>query len=368
MRQTWVAKMDRTVLRFVRWNDKSSSFPAASQLLLLHRYNSNYWQQKSQWRGVYSSSSQATSNLRRSRKFFGKIKEIEIVGKRGGFGKLQHPYAHGEDNVDEYFKKTSLSPWVPMPDSAARKMMDLANVGPSDFHVDLGSGDGRVNFHAIDCGVSKSLGVDVDEKIVQVARDRLVRRHPQPDLEFVVADLLKDTSHPVWYKIQQATVITMYFAAEALQVFRPILEAKLAGHTCKVLTCGYEMPGWHSRTQEVVNGMQIHLYEWGTPFDDEDQDDMASLESFMGEDILQRMPTAATQQRLEGQKFAGMNVIDRTSKNGIRGYNPNLKFEVEDFDEDWDVVTMDTEDDKAAMDKDNEPVNPPSKKSPCSKR
>jgi hypothetical protein len=280
------------------------------------------------------------SSLRRPRKYECRAK---AVGSMPAFGKLQEPYQHGEDSLEDYLKKTSLSPWAPIPDSVARRMLDLAKAGPTDFHVDLGSGDGRVNFHAIDYGVPKSLGVDVDETIVQVARDRLAKRHPQPDLEFVVADLLMDTEHKVWNKIQDATIITMYFAEEALRMFRPVLERKLAGRQCKILTCGYEMPGWQSRLDEVVLGTQIHLYEWGTEIDDDEE----ALELFMGEDILQKKPDAFLRQ-IEGTKFAGSTVIDRTNKFQIQGYNPNLKVEEEDDEEDWDAVSSDDDEEKQA--------------------
>jgi hypothetical protein len=299
------------------------------------------WEQLSQCRWVYLTSSEEHTTLRRMRKPFGQLKEVPVVGVRVDFGDLQLPYEHGEENVDEYLKKTTLSPWVPMPDSAARKMMDLAAASASDFHVDLGSGDGRVNFHAIDYGVSKSLGIDIDEKIVQVARDRLMKRHPQPKLEFIVADLLKDTNHPVWTQIKDATIITMYFATEALRLFRPVLEAKLAGHKCKILTCGYEMPGWISRTQEVVNAMPLYLYEWGTFYDD---DDSNSLLTFKGDDFWERhVPKEMLQNQLENDKFAGMNVIDRTNEHPIPWYNPNYIEEPDEDEEEWGVDPPDQE-------------------------
>jgi SAM-dependent methyltransferase len=153
------------------------------------------------------------------------------------FGKMVEPFEHGEKDMESYLKKTSLSPWVPVSDAVARKMMDVAQAGPTDVHVDLGSGDGRVNFHAIDYGVGRSIGIDVDEAIVQVARDRLAKRHPPPDLQFIVADLL-DPHHQAWEKVQEASIITMYFAMEALEDFRPLLEVKLAGRQCKVICVG----------------------------------------------------------------------------------------------------------------------------------
>jgi hypothetical protein len=251
------------------------------------------------------------------------------------FGRLEEPYEHGETDMEEYLNKTSLSPWAPIPDAVARKVFDVAQAKPEDIHVDLGSGDGRVNFHAIDYGVKRSIGVDVDEKIVLLAKDRLARRHPQPDLEFLVADLL-DENHEVWEKVKEATIITMYFAEEALVKFRPLLERKLMGRECKIITCGYEMPNWDSSMTEVVLGTQIHLYEWGKEVDDD---------AFMGEDILKQKPKDMEEDRMNA-KFAGSNVIDRTGGHAIRGYDPNA----DDFDDtddpDWDAEENEDEEPK----------------------
>jgi hypothetical protein len=96
-------------------------------------------------RFVFTSAKQVHIPLRRVRKPFGQLKDNIIAKPKIDFGDLELPYEHGEASIDDYLKKTSLSPWVPMPDSAARKMLDLAAASTSDFHVDLGSGDGRVN-------------------------------------------------------------------------------------------------------------------------------------------------------------------------------------------------------------------------------
>lgn len=126
----------------------------------------------------------------------------------------------------------------------------------------MGSGDGRVNFHAIEYGVKQSIGFDVDEDIVQVANDRLNRIHPKPNLEFIVADLM-DGNNPAWKEVEEATILTMYFAKEGLEKIRPLVEKALRGKRCKVFTCGYPMPGWESQMVETVLDMPIHFYDWG---------------------------------------------------------------------------------------------------------
>jgi trans-aconitate methyltransferase len=291
------------------------------------------------------------------------------------FGRQKDPYTLGDANdssIDKYLQTATLSPWVPLPDSVARKAMDLANAGPLDQHVDLGCGDGRVNFHAVDgYRVATSLGVDIDVALVEQAQQRLAKRHPLPtNVEFVVADL-SNATHAVWTRIQQATLITMYFTTEALHKLRPILEQHLVGRSCKLVTCGYEMPGWDASASEVVLGTQIHLYEWGLSSLNENGSSTNAAESavemFLDDEELQRKLDHLTLRQLEGSKFAGSTVIDRTSSFPIQGYNPNLKFEEEDDDEDWDAAT---EDDTVQTTSERTRSIPPAPKttSNCSKR
>jgi hypothetical protein len=241
--------------------------------------------------------------------------EREKVNTTSSFGAMTEPYEHGEKDTATYLKKTSLSPWTPVPDSVARRMFDLARAGPNDIHVDLGSGDGRVNFHAIDFGLKRSVGIDIDETIVQLATERLRKRHPPPDVEFIVADLLNATANNVyaWSQIQQATVVTMYFVDTALERLRPLLEKKLVGKSCRVVTCGYAMPGWESSVDEVVLGMELHLYEWGSSSLAACEDNLENMHesTFIGDDVIHNKPRALLTDALE-TKFAGANIIDRT--------------------------------------------------------
>jgi hypothetical protein len=135
------------------------------------------------------------------------------------------------------------------------------------IHVELGSGDGRVNFHAIEYGVKQSIGIDVDPDIVQKANDRLQRIHPQPNIQFVVESLM-DPNGTAWTDhIPNATILTMYFAKDGLQKIRQMLERSLRGKRCKIYTCGYAMPGWESQMVETVLDMPIYFYDWGNTDD-----------------------------------------------------------------------------------------------------
>ena len=148
---------------------------------------------------------------------------------------------------------------------------------------------------SIDHGkVKKSTGIDVDDGILDKARERLAKRYPQPPIEFITADLLQyDTSRSntnqdldVWETIiPEATILTMYFVEEGLEKIRPRLEEALAGKTCKIITCAYEMKGWTPTIIETTLGTTVYLYEWGTRALEGESDDDEPL--FFEDDLLQ---------------------------------------------------------------------------------
>ena len=200
-----------------------------------------------------------TTFRRRKRKKYEKYNSPQLGTVPGG---MEDPFAYSGENINEYEEKASLSPWTPVPDSVARRIFDRVEPTDSDIHVELGSGDGRVNFFAIESGVKESIGIDVDESIVKVANERLLKIHPKPNISFIVADLM-DPKSPVWKEVSKATILTMYFAKEGLEKILPMVENALRGRKVKVFTCGYEMPGWQAQIVETVLDMPIHFYDWG---------------------------------------------------------------------------------------------------------
>ncbi|HYJ31467.1 MAG TPA: hypothetical protein VEW25_14140, partial [Allosphingosinicella sp.] len=52
-------------------------------------------------------------------------------------------------------------PYVPTPMRVVDRMLEMAEVGPDDYLIDLGSGDGRIPVAAARRG-ARALGVDID--------------------------------------------------------------------------------------------------------------------------------------------------------------------------------------------------------------
>src|SRR5688572_31574262 len=63
-------------------------------------------------------------------------------------------------------------PFVPTPQVTVDEMLRIAGVGPGDFVLDLGSGDGRIVITAAKKFGARGLGVDLDHHLVIQSEDR----------------------------------------------------------------------------------------------------------------------------------------------------------------------------------------------------
>jgi len=252
-------------------------------------------------------------------------------------GGLAAPYAASEGTTDEYLKKASLSPYVPTPDPVARKMLELAKAGSDDIHVELGSGDGRLNFHAIDSpySVKKSVGIDIDENLIKMANDRLAKRHPAPNMQFIMGDLEKANTFEA---LKESTLITMYFVGDALKRIQPKLEEAIKGRDVRIVTCGYPMPNWDPKWVEVILGLTVYLYEskadQGVPY----APDMEQIE------------VAASHTHEEGEE---LRPVHNEEDQDVEVIQTPLFDPDEMIDGHWDVFDDDDEDD---YDEDHNPI------------
>ncbi|KAL3779067.1 hypothetical protein ACHAW5_005672 [Stephanodiscus triporus] len=222
-------------------------------------------------------------------------------------------------DVTSYLALATLSPWVPCPDAVVRRVLEVANVGPNDVHVDLGCGDGRLCFAAMDPPfvAKESYGVDVDPNVLAMCREREGRRFV-PDLgggggggddgrrrgpDFLLADLVKVVDEEnaryqrrlsslsssskrddndddatsrgraptaaedeVARRMSRTTVVTAYLVDDALRRLRPYLASVPGGRDdVRVVTVGYEIGGgWEANWAEGVLGLTIFRNDMGS--------------------------------------------------------------------------------------------------------
>src|SRR5690554_3588104 len=60
--------------------------------------------------------------------------------------------------------------WVPTPPELVKRMLQLAQTGPKDVVIDLGSGDGRIAIAAAKEFGAESLGIEYNPDMVELSR------------------------------------------------------------------------------------------------------------------------------------------------------------------------------------------------------
>jgi len=127
-------------------------------------------------------------------------------------------------------------PYVPSPQSVVADMLKLADVGPRDFVVDLGSGDGRIVRTAALVFGASGFGVEIKDELVRQANADAEREGIAGRVKFVNADLFKTD-------ISRATVLTMYLLPNTVNLLRDKLLNELRPGT-RVLSHDYPLSGW----------------------------------------------------------------------------------------------------------------------------
>lgn len=101
-------------------------------------------------------------------------------------------------------------PYVPTPQAVVDAMLEFAKVGPNDFVVDLGSGDGRIVLTAAQRFKARGLGVDIDPELVKQSNATARERGLQERVSFREQDVLQA-------RIEDATVVTLYLLPGMMQ-------------------------------------------------------------------------------------------------------------------------------------------------------
>src|SRR5262245_35557166 len=124
--------------------------------------------------------------------------------------------------------------WVPTPQITVDKMLDLAKVGPKDFVMDLGSGDGRLVITAAKRG-ARGLGIEYNPDLVELSRRNAKQEGVAGRAKFVKMDLFKAD-------LSQASVITLFLLTDINLKLRPRLLALKPG--TRIVTNTFNMGDW----------------------------------------------------------------------------------------------------------------------------
>ena len=155
-------------------------------------------------------------------------------------------------------------PYVPTPQEVVDRMLEMAKVGPHDYLIDLGSGDGRIVVTAARKFGARGFGVDLNPVRIQEANDNARKAGVTDKVAFYQRDLFETD-------LESATVVTMYLLPRVNIELRPKL-LKLKPGT-RLVSHDFDMGDWKPDMQAKVEAKEKYggaggtsdVYYWVVP-------------------------------------------------------------------------------------------------------
>jgi hypothetical protein len=208
-------------------------------------------------------------------------------------------------------------PFVPTPQVTVDEMLRVAGVGPKDFVLDLGSGDGRIVITAARKFGARGLGVDLDHHLVIQSEEGARLAGVEEQAKFIQQDIFKTD-------LSQATVVTMYLLPVIVRRLRPSLLALKPG--TRIVSHDFDMEDWKPDVKTYVR-KNVMLWivpapvagRWQTrlavpPI--ERQLEITFTQKFQEVDAHARLngvPTQVWETRIEGDRLSFV-IVDTTDR------------------------------------------------------
>jgi SAM-dependent methyltransferase len=133
--------------------------------------------------------------------------------------------------------------YVPTPQIVVDTMLQMAKIGPKDFLIDLGSGDGRFVITAATKYGASAFGVDLDTYLLKLANQNAQKAGVTDKVRFIEENLFTTD-------LSRATVISTYLLPEMNLRLRPKFMALKPG--TRIVTHDYHLGEWDPDEQREL--------------------------------------------------------------------------------------------------------------------
>ena len=149
--------------------------------------------------------------------------------------------------------------FVPTPQDAVEKMLELAEVKKGDVVYDLGCGDGRIVVTAAKKHGAKGIGIDIDPQRIAESKENVRTNGVEKLVTIKNADIFEES-------FSDATVITLYLLPSLNVKLIPQLEKLKPG--TRIVSYQFNMDGVKPKETYTGNG-RYTIYKWVTPLEKE---------------------------------------------------------------------------------------------------
>jgi hypothetical protein len=141
--------------------------------------------------------------------------------------------------------------WVPTPEALVERMLKMARVGPKDYVIDLGSGDGRTVIAAAQKFGARAMGIEYNPEMVDLSIKNAEKVGLGDKVKFIKADIFETS-------FNDATVITMYLLPSLNVKLRPKLLDMRPG--TRIVSHAFTMEDWQPDQTATVEGRDAYLW------------------------------------------------------------------------------------------------------------
>jgi hypothetical protein len=145
------------------------------------------------------------------------------------------------------------APYVPTPQVTVDEMLRVANVGPQDVVVDLGSGDGRIVITAARKFGARGFGVELDWRLNLQAEENARLAGVENRVKFLEQDLFKTD-------LSEATVVTTYLLQFMMLRLRTVLLGLKPG--TRIVSHDFDFGDWRPDQKTYV---RKNVFLWIVP-------------------------------------------------------------------------------------------------------
>jgi ribosomal protein L11 methylase PrmA len=142
--------------------------------------------------------------------------------------------------------------WVPTPEEDIDTFYQLAQVSPSEVIYDLGSGDGRLLFAALEKGAGRAVGIDIDPDRIREAKEIAKNKNIEDRVIFIESDVMD-------VDLSDATLIFCYLITAASAALKPKFAAELNNGT-RIVMESFPVPGWKPTETKNSGYKTFYLY------------------------------------------------------------------------------------------------------------
>lgn len=167
--------------------------------------------------------------------------------------------------------KKQLVPFVSSTFSTVKRVIELLKLNEYDKIIDLGCGDGRILFKAVEMTNCNGIGIDINQNLINECNEQVQRKNLQKNLNFLVDDFSRCD-----FDFYNCNAICFYLVPKILKMIeKKVKEYIREDRNRRVVSIRFPFRNWIPTYVDDV--MKLYYYDYKSKDGNYGNDDEISL-------------------------------------------------------------------------------------------